>query len=46
MSKIRIICIDMLTADKAEKVFDNVNAAVEWLEHNGTVMLVDAKEIQ
>lgn len=45
MSKISIIYMDMF-ANKAEKAFDNVNAAAEWLEHNGTVMLIDAKEIQ
>ena len=36
----------MLTADKAVKTFDNVNEASKWLEHNRTVMLIDAKEIQ
>lgn len=46
MSKIRIIYMNMLTTDKAVKTFDNVNAAAEWLEHNnGTIMLIDAKEI-
>ena len=45
MSKIRIIYVDMLTANKAEKTFDNVNSAAKWLEHNG-VMLIDAKEFQ
>ena len=45
MSKIRIVYVEMLTAIKAVKTFDNVNAAAEWLEHN-IVMLIDAKEIQ
>lgn len=45
MSKIRITYIEMSTANKAEKTFDNVNAAAEWLGRNG-VMLIDAKEIQ
>ena len=45
MSKIRIVYIEMLTANKAVKTFDNVNAASKWLEHN-IVMLIDAKEIQ
>ncbi len=45
MSKIRIVYVEMLTANKAVKTFDNVNAASKWLEHNQTIMLVDAKEV-
>ena len=45
MTKISIIYIDMLTANKSEKTFDNVNEASEWLERNN-VALIDAKEIQ
>ena len=44
MSKIRIVYIDMLTANKAVKTFDNVNEAAGWLDHN-VVMLIDAKEV-
>ena len=41
---IRITYVEMATANKAVKTFDNVNAAVKWLEHNGGVMVLDAKE--